>query len=207
MRKITIILLTAIIFSNCENFKRNREKNKLDKYKRTELNKNIRNDTIFLNLVFGMTQVEVRNHLDNLEKEKKLQINRNGNYYYTFNFGENEILKFGKAIFKPEYYDNKLYKLSIGVDSDNIISSPELMKLQLAGLYMKKYGFNYFKIKSSITDKDSFIWIDGNREIKIVEAIYEDARIFYTDLIMEKKAEKEKVIKAEINEQKINQDI
>lgn len=207
MKKSNIILITLLlILSSCEKMEREKEAKSLIEHREKELSKNIRKDSIFLDFVFGMTKNEFQKHLKKLKKLKKLKTDNLGYYYYTFKFGENKIPSTGKATFSPEYFENKLYKLKISVDSDESISSPLLMQLNLASIYRDKYGFNYFREKSFFTEKDDFIWVEGNREIELVAGIT-DARIFYTDLITEKKSKIKKRKKAIENKKEIRNDI
>lgn len=207
MKKIIIQLtIMLLILNSCEKIERKNEEKKLIEHRETELSKNIRKDTIFLDFVFGMSENEFEKHLRKLIGQEKLKIDDLGYYYYTFNFGENEIPKSGKATFSPEYFENKLFKLSISVSSDELISSPLLTQLKLVSIYSDKYGFNYFREKSAITEEDNFIWIEGNREIELVAGI-SDARIFYTDLIAEKKSKISNETQAIENKKEIKNDI
>jgi hypothetical protein len=95
-----------------------------------------------------------------------------------------------EAVFSPEFYNDKLYKLTVSVKSLKN-RPPKLIQLRLVILFVEKYGSSDHKEKSILGDYDNYYWVDGNRQIEITLNI-DDALIYYTDLIAEKDIKQEK---------------
>ncbi len=205
--KCSLFILIFIVFLiGCKEYQKENQQKVIDEKIESELASLIRNDTIFLGLRFGMSKSEFNSQLKKLLKEDKIYFNEANNYEYEFSFGDDELSIKGLATFGAEYFNDKLYKFSISVKPDGLISNPELIQLRLVLMYGSKYGHSYLKMKSLINDNDNYIWIDGNRMIELIEG-FDDARIFYTDLIAErekkefenkKSIEKIKTIKEDI---------
>jgi len=149
-----------------------------------ELNSGIRNDTIFLGYWFGMTENQFISWTKKLIKEKKLYQNDRRQVAYKMTLDDNNFLATAQAVFSPEYFDGRLYKLNISIDPIDH-SVPELTQLQLVRVYKNRYGFCDHIKNSIFDDSNDYIWIDGNRQIEITKGI-SDARIFYTDLAAER---------------------
>ena len=190
MKKTLLILFLIGTLISCQNFQKETQQQLMYKHIELELASGVRNDTIFLGFWFGMTENEFLSHLKKLKRENKLNLNALNNYEYEFDFGENSIPSKGRATFGVDYFNNKLFKFTIFVTSDDLISNAELIQLKLVNIYGSKYGHSYYKQKSILDDSDTYIWIDGNRKITLLVGI-DEARIFYIDLIAEKAKEKQ----------------
>ena len=184
MKKLILILVSFGFLISCQDYQRDKQQQAINEKLKSELESGARNDTIFLGIRFGMTERELLNYLHKLKKENKVYSNSSDNYEYKFDFGENSFPSQGLATFSADYYNDKLYKFSISVTSDDIISSAHLIQLKLFSLYISKYGVCLQK-KSLINDSNDYVWINGNRMIELVVGL-NDARIYYTDLIADK---------------------
>ncbi len=188
MKQILLILIVIGILTSCQS-QRDKQQQAIDNRIDNELATGLRNDTIFLGLRFGMTEKETSAHLNKLVSEKKIYLNTSSAYEYEFDFGENSMLSKGQATFSADYFNDKLFKLSISVkSSDDLISDAEYIQVKLMEIYASKYGYTCLTKKSILDDSDIYIWINGNRMIKLVAGI-NDARIFYIDLIAEQEKE------------------
>lgn len=185
MKPHLYIIIAFVVFSCNTEKQKQQEANKAFELKvEQELNSGIRHDTIFLGYRFGMTENDFIAWTRELVKDEKLYQNDSRQLAYKMTFDENNFLASAEAVFSPDYFEGKLYKLSISVESTEH-SVPELTQLQLVGIFTDKYGFYDHTEKSLLDDSKDYIWIHGNRQIEIIKGI-SDARIFYTDLHAER---------------------
>jgi hypothetical protein len=115
-----------------------------------------------------------------LIQDEKLYQNDSRQVAYKMTLDDNNFLATAEAVFFPEYFEGKLYKLNISVEPTDH-SVPALTQIQLVRLFNDKYGFYDHTANSVLQDSKDYIWINGNRRIEIIQGI-SDARIFYTDL-------------------------
>lgn len=81
-----------------------------------------------------------------------------------------------------------------------------MTQLQLVKLFNSKYGSYDQTEKSILKTTDNYYWINGNRQIKVVCG-FNDARIFYTDLLAEKEFESNKKLEQEDDLKKTKSDL
>lgn len=173
-----------------------------------ELNSDVKNDTIFLGYTFGMTKKQFEKKTKELYKEGILYLNENNQYAHKM-YLIKVLLENVEATFGPTYFGGKLYKLIVAVkDKRQFTTSltPALLQITLKNLFSQKYGYSdWIEKKGLLEDEENYILIQGNREIEIIEGIGE-ARIFYTDLSVQKEFEKsqEKKSSEKINDTKSN---
>jgi len=198
-----LVLTLFLLFLNCnEDGIKIINKEKGSSYEeiiKNELAKNIRNDEIFLGYKFGMTKNQFSLKTNELLNSKVVYTDK----YITYDL-HIESYKF-KCTYSPEYYNDKLYRFGVSVTSDESYVTPELISTYLRISFMNKYLSDADIEKNSILNKKikDYIWINGNRETKIINGI-NDARIFYTDLIADKE-KKENELKE--NERKTKETI
>jgi hypothetical protein len=149
-----------------------------------------------------MTKEQFEKKTNELYKKGILYLNKENCYAYEMNL-EKDLIEKIESIFSPYYFEDKLYKLIVTVKQKDMFSTPDLMQIMLVKLFSKKYGYDYIVQKGVISN--DYIFIHGNREIKIIVAIGED-RIFYTDLSVQKKIDKSEDEKSNknINDTKSN---
>ena len=203
-KKITLIILTLVLLISCNQAEKKAKEKEIafDKKIESELNSGIRNDTIFLGYTFGMSEKEFNKKTSDLRKENKLYVNDSRTLAYKMTIDDNALGQDLEATFSPEYYNEKLFKLGVSVKSTKY-NTPELTQLQLVRLFNDKYGFYDHSEKSILETTNNYYWIDGNRQIEVVCG-FDDARIFYTDLLAEKEFETNKEIeqKEQLNKTK-----
>jgi len=205
MRKIFNIILAFTICISCNEQKAKEKEVDFENRIETEINSGIRNDTIFVGYVFGMSKREFAQKTKDLQKEGKLFVNESNTLAYKMTIAENDFGKDLEATYSPEFYNEKLFELGVSVKSTKY-STPELTQLQLVNLFTGKYGSYDHKEKSVLDDYDNYIWIDGNRHIKIA-AGFNDARIFYTDLLAKREFENGKEIQQKSELKKTKSDL
>jgi len=206
-KKITFIVLTLILVFGCNQAEKYEKELEIafEKKIESELNSGIRNDTIFLGYTLGMNKKEFSKKTNELRKEKKLYVNNESTLAYKMTIDDNAFGKDLEATFSPEYYNEKLFKLGVSVKPTKY-SSPELTQLQLVRLFNDKYGlYDHFE-KSILETTNNYYWIDGNRQIEVVCG-FNDARIFYTDLLAEKESDTNKELEQEKELNKTKSDL
>lgn len=165
----------------------------LDSLKAKAMATSVRNDTIFLGFRFGMTTDEVFIHLKKLEKEKVIY-QEGSQYKYNFELGEKSIYKETLATFGTEFYEGMLFKLVVSVEPSTTYGPHTAMLLtaEIKDIYDAKYGM--YDYSSPFMDFFDFVWIDGNRMIRMFPGL-SDCRITYLDIGVEKKVEERKKAK------------
>ena len=194
MKQYIISLVILFFLASCQEHKS--EKQTIEDLINTELTKNIKNDTIFLGLRFGMGGEDVHNYFRDLVSQGKLQLlpheylsDKGKIYTYKFDFGnEALLLQNVLATFKSYYIKDKLYKFRLSVESEKG-SSLQALKLKLKEEYILKYGQNYIKRENIYNNREGYVWINGNTMIEISEGLNNNIVIIYTDLIAVKENE------------------
>ena len=207
---------------SCDGITSKKTTNSTDRY--SEYNKKVaqeiesgkRIDDIFLGFKFGFTEKETNKHWKELLLEDKIYLDDKNRYCYDFIFSEYDW-QIAVATFQTEYYEDKLYKLTLKVKYKNsLIDDYELnqssLLQQLKLLYVRKYTSQnkIFPIEViNVLNKEEQYWIDGNKEIKISPTYYTEVNVTYTDLIplqkIKLKEKEEKDIKKEKSKEKVKQ--
>jgi len=190
MKKYALSLLILFFLVSCQENQSKKQKQTYGELVKTELSKNVKNETIFLGLKFGMGGEEVRNYFKDLVSQGKLQLvpheyvsDKGKIYIYKFNFGaKNPSLQNIQSTFKTFYINDKLYKLRISVESekDTLLQT---LKAKLKEEYISKYGQNYIIRENDYNNSETYQWINGNMMIEISEGLSNNILIIYTNLI------------------------
>ena len=185
MKQLLFSLFFVIFLYSCQDLKNERQEKAIENKISSELAKEERNDTIFLDFYFGMTETELEAHLKKLKRQGKIYLNEKNSYEYLFDFGESGFPKQGKGTFSAEYYNDLLYKFYISVKTDDGVAYNDLLQMKFPIIFMSKYG-NPLERENYMSEiVPEYIWVNGNRMIEITQGI-DDVRIIYTDLIAEK---------------------
>ena len=202
MKQIVISLVILLTLTSCQENKTARQGKTVEDHINTELTKNIKNETIFLGLKFGMGGEEVHNYFKDLVNHKKLFLlphkylsDKGRIYIYPFQFGdENPSLQNVLGTFKTYYIKDKLYKLRISAESGK--DTPvKLLKSRLKEVYIQKYGENYITRESIYNNTEVYVWINGNTMIEISEGLSNNILIIYSDLVLMKESKESSVEK------------
>lgn len=139
-----------------------------------------RNDTIFLNFRFGMSEKEFNQHLNKLINDKKLYKDSFSNLL-TYDLVCDQYTTLN-CTFKPEYFEDKLYKLEVKTTSKDNSFNEYAITLKLWFVYTEKYGRPDVEEKNKpILLCNKSIWINGNRMIEL-KCGWNSSRISYEDL-------------------------
>ncbi len=151
-----------------------------------ELASGFKNDTIFLGFTFGMSEQEYRYKQSLLLGTQIIYFNPESHLAYTMTLPDEAIPNDTEAIFIPDFFEQKLYKLNVYVKSKtiNVSSTPVLKQAQLARLYQRKYG--EVIIFKEGTEDMRFVFVKGSMQVEIL-AGFDYAEVIYTDLIADKK--------------------
>ena len=207
MKKLLLILLCLpLLFSCGENEEKKEKKDNTEKQEdplkekiNYELSKDKEVNDIFLNFKFGDSEKEVNKKFTELVKEDKIDIHFSGKYIYEF---KDEIAP-GTAVFSFDYYQDKLYQLTLMVDPKNISSTNfdfnkpntdvHLTFFQIRELYVEKFGEPILTDNTLFSEKhianSNLHWINGNRLIEIKMSL--NVTIKYIDLNIQSLAENE----------------
>lgn len=196
MKHIILGLTILALLASCQGPTSKKNKQTIEDQVNTELRKNIKNESIFLDLRFGMGGIEVQNHFKNLVKQDKLLLvpheyisDKGKIYVYKFEFGDEDFsLQDVLGTFKTYYLQDKLYKLRISVESEKD-TSIQLLKSKLKDVYISRYGQNYIMRENIYNNSAVCEWIVGNMMIEISEGLSNNILIIYTDLIAIKESE------------------
>lgn len=198
MKQLILSLVILSFLVSCQEHQSKKKEKTIEEHINTELSKNIKNETLFLGLHFGMGGEEVHNYFKDLVSKGKLQLvpheyisDKGQIYIYKFEFDDkNFSLKNVVGTFKTFYIDDKLYKLRISVESEQD-TSLQLLKSKLKEVYISKYGQNYIVRENIYNNSDGYEWVVGNTMIEISEGLSNNILIIYTDLV----ASREKKVK------------
>ncbi|MFC2151739.1 hypothetical protein ACFLSE_04355 [Bacteroidota bacterium] len=190
MKQYILSLVILFFLASCQEHKSEKQEQTIEDHIKTELTKNINNETIFLGLRFGMGGEDVHNYFRELVSQGKLQLlphkylsDKGKIYIYKFEFEDEDLLLQNVlGTFKTYYIQDKLYKLRISVESEKE-SNLQLLKSKLKEAYVSKYGQNYIIRESIYNNSEGYVWIIGNTMIEISEGLSNNILILYTDLI------------------------
>lgn len=189
MRMHKWIISFLLIIAGC----RNSEYGKYEKLVKKELARNVREDSLFLGIKFGMTSKEFFAHCWELNKEGLLT---DGNNNTAVLYKLNKELPYPASMnFYPDFYQNKIYKMKTDFSYDawapwNKRLFADSLQLDVLKLYKKWYGENNFIQITDSAKGPLFIKIDGNR--RIIIGRYDDShvKVDYTDLLVDKELNK-----------------
>lgn len=144
------------------------QKTEYERRVETELNKNIRVDSLFLGYHFGMTTDEFFEYSWDLNK-REIVTGQSAVTYKIENLKSPAIMSF-----YPQFKDNKIYKMPVQVQYEGWapwnreLFSDSLM-VDLVELYEEKYDGDFFIAVHPESNKEAYMDIQGNRRISIFE--------------------------------------
>jgi hypothetical protein len=167
-----------------------------DRLKNKELARNVRYDSLFLGLKFGMTKKEFFKHCWDLNKEGVLS-NGPSSLSVQYRLDSTELRASAYMWFYPEFKDDKIVKMPIKFTYRewapwNPSLSSDSLLVDLTQMIEKWYGGKFIEIRSNTDDRIVWVKIDGNRRIRIYKENISTIRADITDLI---ELEKESVNK------------
>lgn len=152
---------------------------------------------LFLGFKFGMTEAEVRKHMEKLEKDKKVYVNDNSSYQYDFLHSSGLKLYLN---FRPKFHDGKLYEMVYPISNPIGLSSGNYVFITSAfSDSERKSGFSNFIVNDAMGEP-SYIYIKGNLIITFGESGSDEMRYTNAPIAKIVKAAEEKERKAKAKE-------
>lgn len=157
-----------------------------------ELARGVRYDSLLLGISLGMPAKEFYLRCWDLNKQG---IIREGNTNMTVMYKLTEGLKYQAYInFYPSFHNDKIYEMPyvisyVGWSPWKADNQPESLQLDVVKLMEKWYGTGFIRVY----DKQrglTFVKVDGNRRIKIMQKPEMYVEVIITDLIAEKQMKK-----------------
>lgn len=164
-------------------------------------------DTAFLGFAFSMTQKQAMEHYIQLVKDKRLVKDADGKLFeYPLSFSMVQA----KATIGPEFYNDKMYKLTLMITPADEAATPETVFFQAATAYMKKYDGNGFTLYREADPVDPaikrFHWIKNNLHVYLYKGNAETF-VSYTNMPVGRLADKNKQNAADSSKAQTSKDI
>ncbi|MCA6379612.1 MAG: hypothetical protein IM606_11000 [Cytophagales bacterium] len=163
-----------------------------ERLKDKELARNVRYDSLFLGLKFGMTKKEFFKHCWDLNKAGVLS-NGPSSLSVQYRLDSTQLRAGAYMWFYPEFKDDKIVKMPIKFTYrewapwNQQLSSDSLL-FDVTRMMEKWYGGRFIEVKSNTDDRIVKVKIDGNRRIRLFKESISTIRADITDL---KELEKE----------------
>ena len=170
---ILIVLLTT----NCE------QKSEYQKLVDQELRSGVRNDSLFLGYYFGMTRDEFYEISWALNKEGTLV---NGAGAEVVEYLDN--LKFAATrAFYPEFKEEKIVQIPVvysynGWSPWNRQTFSDSLILDLKNQLTDEFGGQFLAKFDSTSGTNTYVQVQGNREIRLTESSESKVTVLFTDL-------------------------
>jgi hypothetical protein len=189
MNKIILIFSCFLCFMACKN----ESKLSYQDIEKRELARGVRKDSLFLGFTLGMPSKEFFLKCWDMNKQG---IIREGNANLSVSYKMSEGLKYAAYMnFYPAFYKEKIYQMPlffnyIGWSPWQADTQPEALQLDVLKLMEKWYGTGFIRLYDKKRGL-SFIKIEGNRRIKIMQKPEMYVEVLITDVLAEKELEKE----------------
>lgn len=208
MKNFTIFFLFGLLTYSCVNNnpikKIETQKKSYEQIVQEELATGKKNDTIFLNFKFGMSEKQLNKRFDDLKSQGKIYgfrkvegrsfLNRKFFYRgYIYDFTLDSMIH--KTIISNGFYNDSLYAMAV-----TFYNEPDFIFLyKLINLYKTRYGEPKFE-REHYDHSTSTKWINGNREIVIAESDL-NINIIYSELRLKLAQENKEKMQKDIEHQ------
>ena len=190
MKSLLLLLIASSFLFSCDFIEKDQFSQYL-KIKEEERNFGIRNDTIFLGYVLGMTPDEFRSKTEDLVNSRKVSQAEN-NLFYTL-IASHQINPSFKASIKPGYFRDSLYQLILTFKNTSY-KTTSVDRFEIMDFVENQYGtYDASYVKAEGLDEEYF-WIDGNRQIHL-HYIRGNVNLIYLDTQREFEMKKEQARK------------
>ena len=163
MKSLLLLLIASSFLSSCDFIEKDQFSQYL-KIKEEERNFGIRNDTIFLGYVLGMTPDEFKAKTEDLVNSEKVSQVESG-LFYTLN-ASHQINPSFKASIKPEYFRDSLYQLILTFENTSY-KTTSVDRFEIIDFVENQYGaHDVAYVKAEGLDEEYF-WINGNQQIHL----------------------------------------
>jgi hypothetical protein len=180
MRK-HIILLSLLLFSMCTPQK---SRLYMVEEKQAEQSKTgVRNDTVFMDLTFGMTQRQTWTKFRELAFDSIIIIRSSGVFEYQMNMDSAKV----RVGFHTSFLHDSLYSFSMILKGKNQ-SEADRLQLKMVDLLTVKYGNPVTVPSTSDKSKLDYYFVKGNLQIELMYPFSSNKTVVtYSDYSMEKR--------------------
>lgn len=174
-----LFLIISIVFTvSCE------QKSDYEQLVESELEKGVRNDSLFLGYYFGMERQEFFDYSWQLNQQQVI-LGGSRIEYELDNFKKNATMRF-----YPEFKDNRIYKMPVEISYDawapwNKDLFSDSLIVEVLDHYKDEYGDDFIKTRHPENGKEAWINISGNRRIAIFKKDDTVVQIEFMDLLAE----------------------
>ncbi len=166
-----------------------------DRLKNRELARNVRYDSLFLGIKFGMTRKDFFSHCWDLNK-KGVLTQGPGNLSVQYKLDSSNLKSSAYLWFYPEFEDDKIVKMPMKITYQawapwNKQLSSDSLLVDVKKMLVKWYGGDFILVKNNSDDRVLWVKIDGNRRIRLFIENISTVRADITDLIELEKSKKE----------------
>src|SRR5688572_2052666 len=185
MKIYKLIIVCSLLICGCTD---NSDSGKYEKLVKKELARNLRVDSLFLGIRFGMTSKEFYAHCWELNKKGVLTDGQN-NMAALYKLDHNELRHTSSMNFYPEFYQNRIVKMPVTFQYDawapwNKNLFADSLKEDVVNLYKKWYPNGNPFIKMDDKKRGTiYIKVDGNRRITIGRYNDLQVKVDYTNLL------------------------
>lgn len=181
MKWIFIIFIVVAIVSGCT------PRTKYERILKKELASGIQQDSLFLDIRFGMTQIDFYTHCWQLNK-KGLIKQGDGNNSVEYKM-ENQLKHPATMNFYPSFYQRKIYEMPVqfsynGWSPWNEELGADQLQEDVLNWYKAIYGNNFIEVEHPERGK-AFVNINGNRRITIFKEDDMNVWAVFTDMTVE----------------------
>lgn len=179
---IFTLLFAGIVIFGCN------PRSKYEKRLKKELESGVRQDSLFLGLSFGMTQLDFYTHCWKLNRQGLIkQSTSNTSVEYKL---KDQLEHPATMNFYPKFYQDKIYEMPVRYVYDgwapwNEEVSAEKLQLDVLYWYNDVYGKHYIEVEHP-KHGTAFVKIDGNRRITIFREDDSYVWAVFTDMSVDK---------------------
>jgi hypothetical protein len=184
------ILILFILFSSCDQgIKINHDKaESIEDVYRIESEKKEEVNEILLGFKLNQHIDSFKVNIKKLIAKKEILL-EDDRFYYILNCSQS--IKIKCELF-PEFYNDKLYKVRLFAKPDLFsINTPDLINISIQSLFLEKYSVPTYRPKSIDNENEDYVWVNSNREIRVMDAITETVIIYVDHKVEKVKREKD----------------
>lgn len=177
----TFLFISAILFAiSCE------QKTDYEQLVESELEKGVRNDSLFLGYYFGMDRQEFFDYSWQLNQNQV--VTGGSKIIYELNtFKKNATMRF-----YPDFKNDQIYKMPVEISYDawapwNKDLFSDSLIVEVLDHYKDEYGDNFIKTTHPENGKEAWINVSGNRRIAIFKKDDTAVQVEFLDLLAENK--------------------
>ncbi len=180
---VATMLLTGIL-AGCK-------KSEYTRLVERELSRNVRYDSLFLGIHFGMSKKEFFEKCWALNRQHLVTMgSRGSNVLYKFTDSVGTI----DMHFYPNFDDDKAYEMPVNFNYENWAPwnrqcQPDSLEQRLKRMFETWYGPGFIKVDRGPNDH-GYVKMDGNRRILIYRSGEQDVKVLFTDMAVAKEIDK-----------------